>query len=113
MIKPFFDGLEQGVKDFFTVARIALKATLKMFWKFLGQVFGVILVWLKGIPEACSEAGAEWAENANKAGMGKFSKPIGHIVRVLAFIEIVAISLLLAHVIVFITFYIILLVSGR
>jgi hypothetical protein len=98
--------LERPIKIMFTTIRIVLPMVFRLTWIMLKEVFGVIAVWLRGIPDACSNLGNEWATRANQAGIGNLARPIYFFMYGLALIEIAAITILLAHAIVFVFFWI-------
>jgi hypothetical protein len=98
----FIGWLEKPVKIMITTIGIVLPMVLKLTWIMLKEVFGVIAIWIKGIPDACSNLADEWATKANQAGIGNLSRPIYYFMYGLALIEIAAISIILAHVVVFV-----------
>lgn len=75
------------------------------------ELIGGLFVWIKTIPDACDKIAAEWAEKTAEADISVMARPVYLIMYAITFIEIVLVSVILAHLLVFTIFGAILLLQ--
>ena len=99
--------------DTLSIAISTLRKILPMAWRLatfvIRELLGGIAVWIRTIPSTCDLQAEKWERAATQAGIGGLTKPIYYLMYLLTFIEIVAVTVILAHILVFGIFWIFLL----
>ena len=69
------------------------------FWV-IERLLGGMATWFRNIPLTCGEIAVEWEREAMRAGFGTMSRGVYFFMWGLAFIEIILVTIILAHILV-------------
>jgi hypothetical protein len=92
------------VRPTFATLTVVLRLAIRLSFLVIRTLLAGLAVWIRGIPDSCRQVAGKWEQEAMMAGVGTLSRPIYFLMYVLTFIEIVVVSLALAHIVVFAIF---------